>query len=345
MNTPSPAGEPTLEDVAKYAGVSIATASRALSGSRHVSPERAKRVAEASRAVGYRHNAVASALRSKRTETVGLVLPRYSTAFLSALMESVSSGLNARGISLVLRYSEPDAIHDHDNVEFLLSRRVDGIILCPPSELASRESVAAAGSVPVVQVGRFIDTDRTDSVGLDEDGAMSLTISHLVERGVRRITTIGMMGDEAAFARRLEALVSAAARFGMEVEKPLPGDPTLAGGIEGAEHLLPDLDGIDAIVCGNDDVALGALAVFKLHKIRVPEDLQVMSVLDVQYTDVPNRAVTTLRHPWPAMGREAVRLLLDARSATADGTPRRMSLAPQVIQGRSTRELEPSHQR
>ena len=125
MNTPSPAGEPTLEDVARYAGVSIATASRALSGTRRVSPERMKRVVEATRAVGYRHNAVASALRSKRSETVGLVLPRYSTAFLSALMESVSTGLNERGISLVLRYSEPGAVHDHDNVGVLCSHILD----------------------------------------------------------------------------------------------------------------------------------------------------------------------------------------------------------------------------
>ncbi|MDO9397482.1 MAG: LacI family DNA-binding transcriptional regulator, partial [Herbiconiux sp.] len=120
MTSPIP---PTLADVAARAGVSVATASRALSGTRAVSDDLGRRVREAARTLGYRRNAVASALRLQRTETVGLVLPRYATSFLSALIESVSDGLEQAGMSLVLRYSEPDAVHEGDNVGSLMARR------------------------------------------------------------------------------------------------------------------------------------------------------------------------------------------------------------------------------
>ncbi|WP_213815957.1 LacI family DNA-binding transcriptional regulator [Glaciihabitans sp. dw_435] len=342
----SDAPAPTLADVARHAGVSVATASRVLSGSRQVSSEREKRVQEASRALRYRHNAVASALRSQRTETVGFVLPRYSTAFLSALIESASAGLEREGVSLVLRYSAPDARHDRDNIESLLARRVDGIILCPPSEEASRESIALAGSTPVVQVGRFVDPDATDSVGLDESRATALLVAHLATTRATSIVAVGLDPIIPADARRLDALRLAGEHSGIRVRIADPVRATLQGGIDAAELLLavwtdgagsaPSTRDWDTLVCANDDVAAGAIAVLRMRGVRVPEDVQVASLLDVSLAE-DDVAITTLRHPWSAMGREAVRLLMDARASDRDGVTRRVSLAPQLIVGASTR--------
>ena len=113
----SAASAPTLAAVAEMAGVSIATASRALSGTKPVSADAVSRIQEACRVLGYRHNAVASALRSKRSGTIGLLLPRYSTGFLSTLIEAVSTALDRQGLSIVLRYIEPDALTDNEHIE------------------------------------------------------------------------------------------------------------------------------------------------------------------------------------------------------------------------------------
>ncbi|NYD70134.1 LacI family DNA-binding transcriptional regulator [Herbiconiux flava] len=342
MQTP----EPTLADVAARAGVSVATASRALTGARPVSDTLHRKVRDASRELGYRRNAVASALRLQRTETVGLVLPRYTTGFLSALIESVSDGLERNDLSLVLRYSEPDALHDVGNVESLMARRVDGIIICPSSLEASQESIEAAGPVPIVQVGRFVITDRSDSVGLDEDRATAMLVAHLVERAARRMLVVGLDPDAPADARRIRALRGAAE--GAAVVDVAPFTPAvLDGGIRAAERVVAAGPAAlpDAIVCANDDVAAGVLAVLRMRGLAVPARVQVASLLDLS----PGRedlTVTTLRHPWPEMGREAVRLLLDSQQRgrgpgaepAAERIARRVSLAPQLVPGQSTRE-------
>lgn len=333
----TPGLQPTLADVAREAEVSIATASRALSGSRPVSADRQRRVEDVAASMGYRHNAVASALRSQRTETVGLVLPRYSTGFLSALIESVSEGLEREHAALVLRYSAPDATHDTDNVESLVARRVDGIIICPPSLQASRESIEAAGTVPVVQVGRFIETDRSNSVGLDEDRAMNLLAQHLEHSGVRTVTVVGLDPGAAADARRIGALRLAGEPAGIGISLAPFAGAHLQGGIRTAELLVDEGVTTDAVVCATDEVAAGVMAVLRLRGIAVPERVQVASLLDVA-PDAASHDVTTLRHPWQAMGHEAVRLLFDAQKPWHDGAVRRVSLAPQLVMGASTRQ-------
>jgi DNA-binding LacI/PurR family transcriptional regulator len=343
-------GQATLADVAERAGVSVATASRALSGARPVSDDLQRKVREASRSLGYRRNAVASALRLQRTETVGLVLPRYTTSFLSALIESVSDGLERNDMSLVLRYSEPDAVHDRDNVESLIARRVDGIIICPPSLEASRESIEAAGAVPIVQVGRFVETDRSDSVGLDEDRATGMLIAHLTARAARSLVIVGLDEAVTADARRIRALRAAAEPAQVEVSVAEVTPAVLEGGIRAGERIArtalqaegagagrASWGGPDAIVCANDDVASGVLAVLRMRGVSVPEAVQVASLLDLSPGSPGDRAITSLRHPWPEMGREAVRLLIDAATRPGDRVARRVSLAPQLVPGASTR--------
>ena len=340
----SASSAPTLAAVAEMAGVSIATASRALSGTKPVSADAVLRIQEACRVLGYRHNAVASALRSKRSGTIGLLLPRYSTGFLSTLIEAVSAALDRQGLSIVLRYIEPDALTDNEHIESLLARQVDGIILCPPTEAASRASISAAGNVPVVQVGRHIDTDHTDSVGLDDARATALLITHLAEREVHSLSVVGLNPDVASDAHRLVALGAAAARFGITVAPPITAAPTVAGGIAAAELLVTaagaELSEMsDAIVCVNDDVANGLLAVLRMEGVAVPEQVQVCSLLDVSFGEDNEHKITTLRHPWPAMGREAVRLLLDDLTPDPLRIARRVVLAPQLVLGASTRSL------
>jgi LacI family transcriptional regulator len=384
-----PLAEPTLADVARAAGVSIATASRVLSGARHVSDERSRAVRKASATLGYRHNAVASALRSQRTETIGLILPRYSTGFLSALIESVSAALDEAGLSLVLRYSS-DGVgvsgsgfgsgagagvsgSDGGSVESLLARRVDGIIVCPPSEEVSRETLAAAGSVPVVQVGRHLFGDATDSVGLDDNRATDLLVGSLGESGARSLVSVGLSNAVPADARRIAALRASCATHGLRLVDAVEADAVLAGGVAAANRLVGASVGagpavlsglsassgssvssgsspagaltwagqrVDAIVCANDDVAHGLVTVLRLNGFDVPGTVQVASLLDVSFDDGPDRQITTLRHPWAAMGREAVRLLLDelaADPAEERPGPRRVTLAPKRLVGASTR--------
>lgn len=325
----------TLSDVASHAGVSIATASRALSGARPVSPATLKRVQAAAAHLGYRHNAVASALRSNRTQSVGLVLPRYATVFLSALIESVTENLDARGIGALLRYVAPDGADHDERVADLLDRRVDGLIVCPPTIEASGHAQRMTHGLPLVQVGRFLDPLAPTAVSLDEDASAALLARHLGGTGARRLTLVGLDPDAPADARRIASVVEACAPYGIAMERIVYTGSDLLAGVTAAEGLHDRVHREEVLVCANDDVATGVLTVLRARGVTVPDDVQIASLLQL-YPDADGVPLTSLRHPWHEMGAEAVDMLEQARHSRV-AARRRTTLAATLVAGASTR--------
>ncbi len=335
--------EVTLADVAERAGVSIATASRALSGSRPVSETNMKLVEKAVRELGYRHNPLAGALRTQRSGAIGVLLPRFSAGFLSTVVEAISTALEDQRRTLTLRYFEQDRDSALAGVQSLRDRRVDGIIVCAPSSNVAVAITEAASSLPLVLVGRYHESVACDSVGLDDERAVTLMVEHLRPR-TQRLLTVGFDETATADQRRRAALEITARAQGLAVEH-LPAVPAnLEGGIRAAEQLGPDTtrttpDALPpTIVCANDDVALGVVTVARMRAFAVPDALQVASMMDVSFADTPDRTITTLRHPWPQMGSEAARLLGESlRADEPRTTGRRIVLPPRLLAGSSTR--------
>lgn len=325
----------TLADVASEAGVSTATVSRALSGSRPVSPDTLKRVRAAAARLGYRHNAVASALRSNRTQSVGIVLPRYATVFLSALIESVTESLDAQGIGALLRYVAPDGADHDERVADLLDRRVDGLIVCPPTIEASGHAQRLSHGLPIVQVGRFLDPDTPSAVSLDETTSAGLLASHLARTGTRRIITIGLDPDAPADATRIRSVEDACAARGIARGAVVYRGSDLLAGVTAAEDLWDAVTPGETLVCANDDVATGVLTVLRARGIRVPEEVQIASLLQL-YPDAQGTPLTSLRHPWRQMGAEAVEMLEHAQRSRV-AARRRTALSADLVVGASTR--------
>lgn len=325
----------TLADVASEAGVSTATVSRALSGSRPVSPDTLKRVRAAAARLGYRHNAVASALRSNRTQSVGIVLPRYATVFLSALIESVTESLDAQGIGALLRYVAPDGADHDERVADLLDRRVDGLIVCPPTIEASGHAQRLSHGLPIVQVGRFLDPDTPSAVSLDETSSAGLLAHHLARTGTRRIITVGLDPDAPADATRIRSVEDACAARGIAPGAVVYRGSDLLAGVTAAEELWDAVTPGETLVCANDDVATGVLTVLRARGVRVPDDVQIASLLQL-YPDAQGTPLTSLRHPWRQMGAEAVEMLEHAQRSRV-AARRRTALSADLVVGASTR--------
>jgi LacI family transcriptional regulator len=325
----------TLADVAAEAGVSTATVSRALSGSRPVSPDTLKRVRAAAARLGYRHNAVASALRSNRTQSVGIVLPRYATVFLSALIESVTESLDVQGIGTLLRYVAPDGADHDERVADLLDRRVDGLIVCPPTIEASGHAQRLSHGLPIVQVGRFLDPDTPSAVSLDETTSAGLLANHLARTGTRRIITIGLDPDAPADATRIRSVEDACAARGIAPGAVVYRGSDLLAGVTAAEELWDAVAAGETLVCANDDVATGVVTVLRARGVRVPDDVQIASLLQL-YPDAQGTPLTSLRHPWRQMGAEAVEMLEHAQRSRV-AARRRTALSADLIVGASTR--------
>jgi LacI family transcriptional regulator len=326
----------TIRDVADRAGVSVATVSRALSGSRRVSPDLAARVADAADELGYRHNALARALRRGQTNTVGMVVPEIGNPFFPTVVEAVERTLAETRRDLFLCDSQLDAETERRRVRALVGRKIDGLIIIPVSATHSAASLReAVGRVPVVQVDRYVPGFDADWVGVDERAGITRIIEHLFARGARRCVFVSARPDSSAAQERLADFDTAARTHRIACDEPLLGAFSAEWGRQAAVRLLalPTLP--DAVVCGNDEIAVGVLCEFRRRQIRVPEQVWVTGFDDIRFALLTDPPLTTVRQPHEQMATECVRLL-DERIADPEAPIRRVAVTPTLVIREST---------
>ncbi len=334
---PGPTTRVTIKDVAQAANVSTATASRALSGRRRVSPEVQRAVLAASDRLGYRVNAVARALRMDTTATLGMVVPGISNPYFPFLVESVERDLFAAGRDLLLGDSQGDTVVEAARVAALIDRRIDGLLLVPTSETGSAATVLrAAGEVPVVQVDRFVTGSPTDFIGTDNEAGIELVVRYLADRGCRTFAYVGAEPVDSSTRLRQRAYETCAGGVDpASAARVLVGSYSLAWGREGAARLADTGTLPDAIVCGADIIALGVVSALRERGLRIPQDVAVTGFDDISFAEVSDPPLTTVRQPIAAIAAAALGLL-QARLAGDDGPPRRRSLPPSLLVRGST---------
>ncbi len=320
----------TIEDVASAAGVSTASVSRALSGSRPVRPETLRRVMAAANELNYQINPLASALRSKVTRTVGMIVPDIVTPFFPAVVKAVEDALHQSGLGLFLcDANESPALEAH-RLESLLARSVDGIIISPVDAVKSRAAVAAAARrVPLVQVDRHVNVS-TDIVSVDHRRGILLLLDHLIAQGCSSFAFITTGGHPSVADERLEAYVHHVRQVDRaSADRILAGDLTMAWGEEAGARLsagpLPS-----AVVCANDLIALGVLQAFRARGIRVPRDVAVTGYDDSTFARVVEPHLTSIRQPLGLLGQEAVRFITSAIESP-ELPHRELRLLPELI--------------
>jgi LacI family transcriptional regulator len=314
----------TIHDVAKLAGVSTATVSRVLSRSRGVQPESARKVLAAAEQLGYRYNAVARALRTNRSNTIGMLVPQISNPFFPALVEAVERRLSREGLELLLCDSQRDVEVEARRLRALVERQVDGIIISPYDFTGSARAVRGlVGRIPVIQVDRRVDDALTDWVGVDDDAGFAQVVDHLVAAGRRRLVFVSSVLTNYSAHARLDAVTKALRRHGLTAaQEPLLGTFEVEWGLEAAARI--DLDAVDGVVCGNDAIALGALRGLRKAGVSVPGDVAVTGFDDISFAEISDPPLTTVRQQWDAMADECVRLLLQP----AEHGPRAIAITP-----------------
>jgi LacI family transcriptional regulator len=335
----------TIRDVAARAGVSVATASRALSGNRAVSASNLRTVTKAADALGYRPNRIASALRRQVSDTIGLVVPQISNPFFPILIEAVHTQLQTSPKQLLLCDSMQDSVVEQQRLQALLDHKVDGILISPCDADQSLSAVrATAARVPLVQVDRRIPGELSDWVGVDDTIGMQLVVEHILAIGARRAIFVGAEPSSASSALlRLTSFTDAAARGGLDVLPPLLGDFTTAWGIEAAQRMLAAGDLPDAAVCANDVIALGLLRVLVRAGVSVPGDLLLTGFDDIGAAELSSPSLTTVRQPFDMLAREALRLLTE-RAEQPDSPGQRIAVSPElVVRESTTPESEAKH--
>lgn len=329
----------TVATVAAEAGVSTATVSRVLTGSKSVSAQTSARVLAAAEKLRYSGNSIAKALRQNSTGNIGMLVPSISNPFFTSLVEQVEHHLAQAGLNLFLCDSRNLVATEETRLRSLTQGSVDGILVSPVDENRSAAALQRASDiVPIVQIDRRVGAVDTDWVGLDDAHAMRLIAQHLADRGVRTVAFVtSIMGSSSALDRLQSARASCAELgIAMPDDLVLDGDFSLEWGATAADGLLDSgRDLPDAIICSDDLIALGLSGRLAERGIRVPDDVRVTGFDDIEYASLNVPSLTTLRQPLTQIAAEAVRLLQE-NIQSADRAKTQLALRGELVVRKST---------
>ena len=341
----------TLKDVAEAVGVHVSTVSRALDPkTRHlITPEVAAVIIKASERLEYRQNAAAYSLRTNRTRTIGVVLPDIANPIFPPIIRGVEDALAAHDYLAILANTESDLRREESMTKVLRARGVDGLILASVEREDEAVIRLAADGLPVVTVNRRVDDERVASVSHDEDGGVGLVVAHLVALGHRRIATIAGPQELSTGAARYHAFRKHCAANGLSEEDCPVRLADAFNETEGercAAALLGAGQPFSAVVCSNDRLAIGAIAVLHRHGRRCPDDVSVTGYNDMPLVDRLAPPLTTVRIEQYRAGFEAAELLYSMlQHASERRTPRHIVLPVELIVRGSTKDCRPSADR
>jgi DNA-binding LacI/PurR family transcriptional regulator len=317
MRAPGGGGarRPTIEDVARYAGVSRGAVSLALNGRRGVSDATRQRIAEAAEALGWRPSARAKALSESRALAIGLIVARSRSQlathpFFAALLAGVEAELATAGYALVLSVVGDTEAEVETYRRLAHAGRIDGVLLTDARVDDPRYALVAELGLEAVVVGRPDRASGLPGVAVDERGALALAVRALVDLGHRHIGYVAGPATLVHANERRDAWHAALAAAGLPSGPVEHGDFTGAGGARATRRLLAHRRPPTAIVYGNDVMAIAGLRVARELGLRVPADLSVVGFDDVPLAEHVHPPLTTIRQNPVAAGAAAAKLLL-----------------------------------
>ena len=302
-----------LADVARLARVSTATVSRALTQPDKVKAATAARIRETVQALGYVAHGAARALASRRTHTIGAVIPTLDSAIFAHTTHALQKTLDDAGYTLLLASHEFDAEVEARLTRTLIERGVDGLVLLGATHHPGVLRMIDTHQIPYVLTWALDAAGRHPCVGFDNRAAAVRIASHLLDLGHREFAMIsGVTGGNERAAERLDGVRQALAARGITlapgrvVEKPY----TLTAGREGLREVMRGTPRPTAVVCGNDVIAIGALAECLAQGLAVPRDISVTGFDDLEMSAVVTPPLTTVHFPTADLGTFAGRHLL-----------------------------------
>ncbi len=311
----------TIRDVARAAGVSIATVSATLNGTKNVSEELRKRVLDAVGHVGYAPNGIAQSLKRGTTRLLGLILPDITNPYFAALARAAESAASARGYTVLLCNTDEDAAKESEYLRLMKTQRVAGLILAltesAPEYTAGLVEMIA---VPVVLVDRVAPGAPWDSVAsLNADGARR-AVTHLIERGHRRIGGVFGRDSVSPIQERLAGYRTALEAASLSFDPGLVrlGCRDSEAARKAAQALLNLPDRPTAFFTSNNQVMLGVLQAVRNHGLACPADVSITGFDGLSWAEVMNPPMTTVEQPAAMIGDQAVELLLRRLEGAAD---------------------------
>lgn len=328
----------TIRDVAELAGVSTMTVSRVANKSGYVGDATRDRVERAIISLGYVPNALARQLRSKRTDTIALVMTDITNPFFTTVARGVEDVAGARGFAVLFCNTDESEVEEFDYVSMFVQRQVDGVLLVPATSSSRSLALLRAQKVPVVVIDRRVHSRQVDVVRGDSEAGAYALVRYLVELGHRRIAVLAGRKEVSTSVDRVAGFTRALAESGLEP------DPGLVryGGYHQSEGYAMARDVLDAfpaptvIFATNNFIAVGAIRAIREAGLRVPEDLSIVTFDDLPSEWSMDPFLTVYEQPAYALGQRAAELLLERIEGLAPEAGRDIVLPGALIVRRSS---------
>lgn len=338
MNTTRKA--PTMADVARVAGVSPMTVSRAFKADSSVSEATREAILAAAEGLGYVFDSTASNLRSQKTDFVAVTIPSINNANFADTVRGLSDGLKARGLQILLGSTDYDMAEEERLIEQLLRRRPEAIVVTGGRHTPRARRMLENAGIPVIETWDLPETPIGHVVGFSNAEAVKGMVDHFVACGLRRIAFIG--GDTSRDTRgadRRAGFVAAMQAQGLPTDRLIAvGAPPISmrEGAEAMGRLLDTLPDTEAVICVSDLSAFGALTECQRRGIDVPGRISLAGFGDYEIAGISVPPLTTI-NPFPReIGARTAALILDVLDGRQAG-PACLAIAPQLLLRPSSR--------
>jgi LacI family transcriptional regulator len=302
----------TIYDVAREANVSMATVSRVVNGNPNVKPATRKKVLEVIERLGYRPNAVARGLASKKTTTVGVIIPDIANTLFADLARGIEDIATMYKYNIILSNSDQNKDKELHLLNTMLGKQVDGIVFMSGHVTQEHVDEFEKSPVPIVLAGSIEETGKIPSVNINyEEAAYDVTKS-FIDKGHSRIAfVIGPLHEPINSVKKLAGYKRALSEAGIEFleELVVEGDDTYDSGIEAFDKLMEESEKPTAIFVGSDEMALGVVHGAEDKGFTIPKDFEVISSDNTRLTLMVRPQLTTVVQPLYDIGAVAMRLL------------------------------------
>ncbi len=307
--------EITIYDIARELDISPATVSRGLKDDPAVKKATRKKIQDLARQLGYRSNPFASNLRKKHTHTIGVIVPRLSSYFMSTVIAGMEQVATAEGYNLIISQSSESMAKEKNNVTTMFNSRVDGLLVSLTYEtdnIAHFEPFINKG-IPVIFFDRILEHELCMGIIIDNFKAAYEATKHLLVQGCRRVMHIGGNPISHVYSERLRGYKKALADQKISVDQKLILTRNMSeeAGIEAAEHILRMKQKPDAVFSANDTCAIYCMLSLKKAGLRIPEDIAFAGFNNDPMSKVVEPALTTVNYPGYAMGESAATQLIN----------------------------------
>jgi len=333
----------TMKDLARETGLGLATISKYFNGGT-VREKNRLLIEAAVKKLHYVPNEVARSLKTQHTRVIGVVIPELSNAFITSIISSMEDILRKHDYAVIVCDCRSDPKREKEAVEFLMHRRVDGLINMATDTTGLHLKAPLSAGIPVLLIDRLVESLRgkVSAVIIDNIHAATQAVRKLTDLGHRKIGLVLGSPDLYTTNQRLTGYLNALKEAGITPSDKYIryGDYTMDGGYQSVQELLRLEDAPTALFITNFEMTLGGMLALQRNAVEVPKDLSVIGFdkLELFGEIFPN--LTLIRQPQMSIGREAANLMLDMLSSGEAFAPRIVTLTTELTEGSSVRPLK-----